>query len=84
MIHEEWVGNKELIEKLLLKSGLIETENAGELKLTMRWIIWYKYVDLMTVDESLARLIFEHRIDITVGKNYRILNKAVKILERYI
>jgi len=84
MIHEEWIGDKELIEKLLLRSGLIDTANAGELKLTMRWIIWYKYVDLMTVDESLARLYFEHNIDITSGKYYRILNKAVKILERYI
>lgn len=83
MIHEEWRGNRRLIERMLERTGLNDIENCGEKKIAMKWIIWYKYVDLMTVDQSLARLVLDHNIDLSMSGYYRLLNKAIDLLEKY-
>ena len=84
MIHKEWRGNKELIVKLLTKANLMEVSNGGEFKKAMKLVIWCKYVEMMSVNETCAKMLLEHNIDLTERRYYRILKKAVSILEKYL
>lgn len=82
MKHEEWRGDKKLIEELLEKSNLHDIENCGEEKIIMKVIIVSRYIEYMTVSETQAKLIFDYGIDIGKSKYYRLLDKAISILER--
>ena len=80
MKHREWLGNKNLILELLKKANL-DGEELGMQKKAMRNIILYKYLNFMTVDETLAVLAYKHEIYIGERTYYRLLNKALDLME---
>lgn len=84
MKHEEWKGNKELIMDLLKKANLDNIDNANEKKIIMREIIICKYLEYMTMEETIARLMIEHNIEISKSKYYRIYNEVMTVLENII
>ena len=81
MKHKEWLGKRELIEQLLKQAGLTDTKEAGIRKQMMRCVIWCKYVEMMTIEETYARIHFKFGIDISVTTYYRLLNKAIELME---
>ena len=80
----EWKGNKELIMDLLKKANLDNIDNANEKKIIMREIIICKYLEYMTMEETIARLMIEHNIEISKSKYYRIYNEVMTVLENII
>ena len=84
MKHKEWLGNKNLIMKLLEKANLNEDENGGERKALMRQIIIYRYLEFMTVEEICAKIMFKYGIELDKSKYYRLFNSALKLIEKYI
>lgn len=84
MKHKEWLGNKNLIMKLLEKANLNGEENGGERKALMRQIIIYRYLEFMTVEEICAKIMFKYGIELDKSKYYRLFNSALKLIEKYI
>ena len=84
MKRTEWKGNKELIMDLLKKANLDNIDNANEKKIIMREIIICKYLEYMTIEETIARLMIEHNIEISKSKYYRIYNEVMTVLENII
>ena len=82
MLHDEWRGNAMLMRKKIKEAGLEETENEGELKTIMRQIIICRYIELMTVDETLSKLMVDYNIEISIARYYRLLHKAINLLEK--
>lgn len=80
MKHPEWVGAKDYMEKLLKKTGFMNGRSE-QIKL-MRLIIKYRYIEMMTVTETLTKLMYDDGISISESAYYRALNKAVHILEK--
>ena len=80
MKHPEWLGAKEHVEKLLRKTGLMHGRSE-QIKL-MRLIIKYRYIDMMSVIETMTRLSYENNITLSESTYYRAQNKAISILER--
>lgn len=81
MKHKEWLGKRELVEYLLEKAGLTDTNETGMRKRMMRCVIWCKYVEMMTIEETYARIHFTFGIDISVTTYYRLLDKAIELME---
>ena len=84
MKHREWLGNKNLIMKLLEKANLNGEENGGERKALMRQIIIYRYLEFMTVEEICAKIMFKYGIELDKSKYYRLFNRALKLMEKHI
>lgn len=84
MKRTEWKGNKDLIMDLLKKANLDNIDNANEKKIIMREIIICKYLEYMTMEETIARLMIEHNIEISKSKYYRIYNEVMTVLENII
>lgn len=82
MKHPEWLGDKDLIEELLKKSGLYTVDKDSKLKLVMRCIIWSRYVEFMSVEETITKLCFDYNWDCSYSKYYRTLNKALELIEK--
>lgn len=80
MKHPEWIGDKERVEKLLRRTGLMYAKSE-QLKL-MRLIIQYRYIQMMSVTETMMRLTYDEGISISRSAYYRAFNKAIKILEK--
>ena len=80
MKHPEWLGDRERIEKLLRRTGLMYAKSE-QLKL-MRLIIQYRYIQMMSVTETMMRLTYDDGISISRSAYYRVFNKAIKILEK--
>ena len=81
MKHREWLGQKDLIEKLLKKAGLEDTKEAGNRKKAMRCIILSKYVEYMTIEETLAKLSVKYGIESSTTAYYRLFNEALRLME---
>lgn len=84
MRREEWKGKKDLIMDLLKKANLDNIDNANEKKIIMREIVICKYLEYMTVEETIARVMIEHNIELTKSKYYRIYNEVMTVLENII
>ena len=84
MKHKEWLGDKNLIMKLLEKANLNGDESGGERKALMRQIIIYRYLEFMTVEEICANIMFECGVELDKSKYYRLFNRALKLMEKYI
>lgn len=80
MKHPEWLGAKEHIEKLLKKTGLMNGRSE-QIKL-MRLIIKYRYIEMMSVTETLTKLMYNDGISMSESAYYRAFRKAVHILEK--
>jgi hypothetical protein len=80
MKHPEWLGDKEKVERLLRRTGLMNAKSE-QLKL-MRLIIQYRYIQMMSVTETMMRLTFDDGISISRSAYYRAFNKAIRILEK--
>lgn len=81
MKHREWLGDKELIERLLKASGL--DNGTSELKRVMKCIVWCRYVELMTTEEILGVLATKYEVFMSHAKFYYTMGKAIKMLEKY-
>ena len=80
MKHKEWLGKKDLVLSLLEKADL--SENAeSEAKKMMKLMVVHKYIELMTYEESAAKLYFKFGYEISKTKYYRLFNLAVKLME---
>lgn len=79
MKHPEWLGAKDYLDKLLKKSGLMYGKSE-QIKL-MRLIIQYRYIQMMSVTETMLKLSYNDGIALSRSMYYRVLNKAIKILE---
>lgn len=84
MKREEWKGQKELLTNLLKRANLDNIDNANEKKIIMREIVICKYLEYMTVEETIARLMIEYNIEVTKSKYYRVYNEVMDILENII
>ena len=84
MKHREWLGDKNLIMKLLEKANLNGEENGGERKALMRQIIIYRYLEFMTVEEICAKIMFKYGIELDKSKYYRLFNRALKLMDKHI
>lgn len=80
MKHPEWLGDRERVERLLRRTGLMYAKSE-QLKL-MRLIIQYRYIQMMSVTETMMRLTYDDGISISRSAYYRAFNKAIKILEK--
>lgn len=80
MKHPEWLGDRERVERLLKRTGLMYAKSE-QLKL-MRLIIQYRYIQMMSVTETMMRLTYDDGISISRSAYYRTFNKAIKILEK--
>lgn len=80
MKHPEWLGAKDHIEKLLKRTGLLNGKSE-QIKI-MRLIIQYRYIDMMTVTETMTKLLYDEGISLSESGYYRAFNKAVSILEK--
>ena len=59
-------------------------DNANEKKIIMREIVICKYLEYMTVEETIARVMIEYNIELTKSKYYRIYNEVMTVLENII
>lgn len=84
MKHREWLGDKNLIMKLLEKANLNEEGTSGEKKALMRQIIIYRYLEFMSVEEICAKIMFKYGIELDKSKYYRLFNSALKLMEKHI
>ena len=82
--HEEWKGKRDLVMDLLKKANLDNIDNANEKKIIMREIVICKYLEYMTVEETIARVMIEYNIELTKSKYYRIYNEVMTVLENII
>jgi len=80
MKHPEWLGAKEHMEKLLKKSGLMNGRSE-QIKI-MKLIIKYRYIEMMTVTETLTKLAYSDGYSMSESAYYRAAKKAVSILEK--
>ena len=81
MKHPEWLGDKERIEKLLRRTGLMHGK--GEQIKTMKLIIKYRYIDMMSLVETYTALAYNDNIVLSNCAYYKAFNKAVKMMEKY-
>lgn len=85
MKHKEWIGDKELILRLLENAGLVEdNDKLGMNRILMRDIIIYRYLKFMTVEEICANITFEHGVELSKTKYYRLFNMAIRLMEKHI
>jgi hypothetical protein len=78
MKKEEWLGQKKWLKKRIKQVGL---DKGGRQNTIMKCIIVSRYIDRLTVDETMGRLLFELNIDISYAQYFRLLNKAIKLID---
>ena len=78
MKKEEWLGQKRWLMKQMKKAGF---DKGGRKNTIMKCIIVSRYIDRLTVDETMGRLMFDYNIDISYAQYFRMLNKAIQLLE---
>ena len=82
MKHMEWYGKKEMLLSCLERLNLDGKSDISESAIAMRYIIIYKYLEYRTVEETCAKLLFEHKIDLTKSRYYRLFNRVVTMIEK--
>ena len=80
MKHPEWFGNNKLILKLLKKANLDDNELSNQRR-AMRTIIVCRYIEFMSVDETLALLANKYNIYVSERTYYRLLNRAINLMK---
>ena len=81
MKHPEWLGDKLHVEKLLRESGLMYGKSE-QIK-TMRLIIRYRYIEMMSLIETYTALAYNDNIILSNCAYYKAFNKAIEIMEKH-
>ena len=82
MKHKEWLGNRNLIEKLLKETGLYTADKSSSKRYAMKLIIWYVYVEIMSVEETITKLWLDYGIELSYSKYYRLKARAILMMEK--
>lgn len=79
MKHPEWYGNAEHVTDLMKKVGLLS--GSSEQKRVMRLIITYRYIEMMSLIETMMTLTYDDNICLSNCAYYKALNKAIELME---